>query len=856
MNGRNIERMSALFSRRRSFALALAAAGAIAPCGLAMGQMTGTATITTSNGAPTGAAIAQPDFSNSNLVNWEDFTDNAPGQGYPYPSGPGQVFFVPANDTINLQSVTIKGGGSAGGSLTNWTISVGTVNAAPGWGAGVTVLDSETANGTPIANDVTNGILTNYDQFTLQNQQTLTGGASGAYYFFALTTLNSSNSGGYYGLAKSAGADPNPAVSTALMDLTATSPTEEFPQSYDYTYYINGTLQTLSNNSATWANPSGGNWSSSPTDAGNWVGSAPPATSQSTATFDTDGGTITTHPTVTLVGGQTVNAVTFNNPNGYTLTGAVLNVTTSLSSLSGSNTIASLGMGTATVSASPGSTLNVTSLSHSQYSSMAFSGGGVINIGTITDPQGNIAASGGTTVNITGSIPAGAFVYDLNVATAADTINLGTGNVYDNNSIDGPGTIVIGSGSTLTTDEYNGFTFSGSLSGSGSLILGSSAGASSAGAPYTGVFLGTSPNFSGPISATYLSILQVGAGATLGNGSATNTLTLDSGELQAAGNASLPQNITIEDTQEGNGVGDGITTIDTQTNTLTLTGHISGGNGLLKVGTGTLVLGASNSYSGGTSITAGTLVVGAGGALPTNSALTIGGGSTVQLAANVTQGSQSANPPSTAPKSNITLGSLSDSGTLDIVNNHIIINYGGGSDPIATIATLINSGAYGSGTTVTWTGTGITSSAAASNPNYGIGYADAADPGNPAGLSAGQIEIMYTLLGDANLDGKVNGTDFNLMATNFNQSVTAGWDKGDFNYDGKVNGNDFVLLAANFNQFASQSAISSADEAALDAFAAANGISLENVPEPASMGLVVLAGVGALGRRGRRRKQA
>ena len=84
------------------------------------------------------------------------------------------------------------------------------------------------------------------------------------------------------------------------------------------------------------------------------------------------------------------------------------------------------------------------------------------------------------------------------------------------------------------------------------------------------------------------------------------------------------------------------------------------------------------------------------------------------------------------------------------------------------------------------------SSAAASNPNYGIGYADASDSGNPAGLAAGQIEIMYTLLGDANLDGKVNGSDFNLMATNFNQSVTAGWDKGDFNYDGEVNGDDFV----------------------------------------------------------------
>jgi hypothetical protein len=191
---------------------------------------------------------------------------------------------------------------------------------------------------------------------------------------------------------------------------------------------------------------------------------------------------------------------------------------------------------------------------------------------------------------------------------------------------------------------------------------------------------------------------------------------------------------------------------------------------------------------------------------------------------------------------------------LDISNNHIIVDYSS-TDPIASIAAWI-AGGYNGGL---WTGRGIISSAAQSNSaSYGIGYADSADPGNPAGLSSGQIEIMYTLLGDANLDGVVNGTDFNLMATNFNQSVTAGWDKGDFNYDGVVNGDDFVLLANNFNHFANQSAVSAADLAAVDSFAAANGISLANlnanVPEPASVGMMVAAGLGIL--RTRRRRSA
>jgi hypothetical protein len=107
---------------------------------------------------------------------------------------------------------------------------------------------------------------------------------------------------------------------------------------------------------------------------------------------------------------------------------------------------------------------------------------------------------------------------------------------------------------------------------------------------------------------------------------------------------------------------------------------------------------------------------------------------------------------------------------------------------------------------------------------------------------------MYTLLGDANLDGKVNGTDFAVLATNFNQAVTSG-DQGDFNYDNKVNGTDFAFLAANFNQGASQAA----GLAALDAFASANGL-LTSVPEPASIGLFALGAVGVLARRRHRVK--
>ena len=165
-------------------------------------------------------------------------------------------------------------------------------------------------------------------------------------------------------------------------------------------------------------------------------------------------------------------------------------------------------------------------------------------------------------------------------------------------------------------------------------------------------------------------------------------------------------------------------------------------------------------------------------------------------------------------------------------NNHIIISYLPGTQAAAdaTIRGYLISG-YAGGA---WNGPGLDSSAAnalfvSGNKHYGLGYADGADMNGSSplvvGLGAGNIEVKYTLYGDANLDGVVNGTDFGILAAHFGDQVTA-WDEGDFNYDGVVNGTDFGALAANFGQQANGTAVElpAADYAALDAFAAANGL--------------------------------
>ena len=155
---------------------------------------------------------------------------------------------------------------------------------------------------------------------------------------------------------------------------------------------------------------------------------------------------------------------------------------------------------------------------------------------------------------------------------------------------------------------------------------------------------------------------------------------------------------------------------------------------------------------------------------------------------------------------------LIGSGTLDVGQNTFYLTYTPGNDPIGSIAGWITS-AYAGGT---WTGAGITSSAARANPaSYGIGYADGADR-VVAFLPSGEIQVMYTLLGDANLDGTVNAEDFTQFSQHLGQSGMM-WDDGDFNYDGTVNAEDFTLLSQNSGQAVTQSVLAASTSTTVSA---------------------------------------
>ena len=126
--------------------------------------------------------------------------------------------------------------------------------------------------------------------------------------------------------------------------------------------------------------------------------------------------------------------------------------------------------------------------------------------------------------------------------------------------------------------------------------------------------------------------------------------------------------------------------------------------------------------------------------------------------------------------------------------------------------------------------------------------------GEPVPLSIINGSLFVTFYGDANMDARVDGTDFALLAANFGKTQTH-WEVGDFNKDSRVDGSDFALLASNFGRSASSpspTAASAVEAAMLSAFADAHGIDVASpaVPEPgAAAGFAAAAALLTLSRR-------
>jgi autotransporter-associated beta strand protein len=574
------------------------------------------------------------------------------------------------------------------------------------------------------------------------------------------------------------------------------------------------------------------------------------------------------HYAVTLNTTVSPGSVVVSNSSGnYTFSGS--------GSIAGAGSLTKSGTGALTLSTantySGGTTVNGGTLDVSNSSGSATGTGNVtLNGGVLTSDSGSISgnviagigahiiAPGG--IGSIGSLTVGGLTTS-NLTTLNFDLGTGGPGVISNGDLLtlGSGTVSVGSGTDITFgvdpatlgDDYR--LIGGNLSGIPVSALSNFV--------LPTVPAGVSYSLSESVDPGYIDLVVSSSGPTAltwnniggsGNGTLWDTSQQNWNNGSGAATYADGSNVTFNDTNNSNygvtlytTVTPGSVTVNNSNGNYTISGagSIAGTGAFSKSGSGVLTLSNTgiNTYSGGTTVSAGTLLIGAAGALPAASNVTITGG-TLQLGAGT--GAE-------------TLSSLSitGGGVFDVNNNHIIISYAPGSQATADAAIrgyLISGYAGGA-----WNGAGGLDSSAANalfasgNTHYGLGYADGAD-GVVSGLLAGQIEVEYTLYGDANLDGVVNGTDFGILAANFGQQVN-NWDQGDFNYDGVVNGTDFGALAGNFGQQASGADVQlpSSDYAALDAFAAANGL-LSDVPEPATATLLLAAGIGFLSSRRRR----
>ncbi|NBU59957.1 MAG: hypothetical protein EBS23_09435, partial [Betaproteobacteria bacterium] len=191
----------------------------------------------------------------------------------------------------------------------------------------------------------------------------------------------------------------------------------------------------------------------------------------------------------------------------------------------------------------------------------------------------------------------------------------------------------LGSGQSLTLQTLSGdgatSTFAATISGAGSLIKSGNASLTLSGTnTYTGgIDVNGGILQAGSDSAFGSSAIRLAAGTTL---RASNSAGQLAGTGVEAVTRTLSNNVAL----------DGETIVDTNGNTFTLSGVVSGTGALRKGGSGTLVLGGttshSNNYFGGTKITGGTLQIGADSNLgDANGALTFDGG-TLKVTANTT----------------------------------------------------------------------------------------------------------------------------------------------------------------------------------------------------------------------------
>ena len=289
--------------------------------------------------------------------------------------------------------------------------------------------------------------------------------------------------------------------------------------------------------------------------------------------------------------------------------------------------------------------------------------------GVTTISNGTLTLSGGNAIADTGSV---------SISTEG-ILNLGASETIG--SLSGAGNVTLGS-NTLTIGVTSGnTTFTGAISGTGDLVK------DGAGA----LTLSGNSTYSGTTTIS-AGTIQIGHANALG---AFGNISFSGGALQYG-------NGTITDLSARIKNSGAAILIDTNNNNVIFASVIDSSNtlGLTKNGTGTLALTASNTYTGATTVNAGTLTLNNGSAIADTSEVSIASGAVLNLGESETIGSLAGGGNVTIGSNTLTLGGNNTSATF----SGVISGSGGLTKTGTGNLTLGGSNSY-TGTTLVLEGT-------------------------------------------------------------------------------------------------------------------------------------------------------
>ncbi len=414
-------------------------------------------------------------------------------------------------------------------------------------------------------------------------------------------------------------------------------------------------------------------------------------------------------------------AVTFTGANTYTA-GTTISTGSSLTlsgagsiqgSVANDGTLQFAGSGTTTLSGaiSGSGALQQVSGTTVLTGANSYTGGTTISGGTLQlGTGGRLASSGAMTVDDG--------TFDLNGNAQTVGALSGTG-----------GAVALGVGGVLTVNQSGNTSYAGVVGGNGSLVKAGSGTLTLAGA---NTYANTVVN---------AGVLQLGAGGSL---AATSTLTVNGGTFDV--NGSTQTIAALAGTGGAVALGNGALTVDQAGNT-SYAGAIGGTGSLTKAGSGTLVLAGVNSYTGGTTVSGGTLQLGIDGALAAGGALTVNGGTFDLNGYNQTVGTLSGTGGAvalgsgalTVDQSGATTyaGSIGGAGTLIKAGNGTLILSGANS-----LTNTVVSGGVLQGTTASLQGGIVNNAAVVFNQSTTGTYAGAMSGTGSMTVNGGGIVVV------------------------------------------------------------------------------------------------------------------